>query len=221
MIYRKLLLTGAAGLLGTELRPWLASKAASIARVNIDGLQALYEAIRLARVRAGPSPKLLLAAATLIAIVFVLLPMLWAISTSLKTEVGAVAFPPSFLPRPLSLAAYWRVVTEQDFLAELSNSTRYSVGGVALALLVAAPAGYAAARFDLPGKSLIMMTVLATSMIPTAALLIPLYGLLARIGLLNSALGPDRDRRRSHRAADRLVGAGFLRHHSARDRGGG
>ncbi len=137
---------------------------------------------------AGPSPKLVLAAATVLAIAFVVLPLLWAISTSLKTEVAAVAFPPSLLPRPLSLAAYWRVLTEQDFLAELSNSTLYSVGAVVLALLVAAPAGYAAARFALPGKTLIMMTILATSMIPTVALLIPLYGLLARVGLLNSAV---------------------------------
>ena len=64
----------------------------------------------------------------------------------------------------------------------------YSVCAVLLAILVAAPAGYAAARFVFPGKNAIMLVILGTSMIPTVALLIPLYGLLSRTNLLNSAV---------------------------------
>ncbi len=135
-----------------------------------------------------PSPKLVLVVACLFAVAFVLLPLVWAISTSLKTEVGAVAYPPSFVPRPATFANYWRVLTGQNFLVELSNSTLYSVAAVVLALLVAAPAGYAAARFSFPGKNLAMMVILSTSMIPTVALLIPIYGLLNRTGLLDSAI---------------------------------
>ena len=130
------------------------------------------------------SPKLVLALACALAIVFVLLPLVWAVSTSLKTEVGAVAYPPSFVPQPVTLANYWRVLTGQNFLVELSNSVLYSVAAV---VLVAAPAGYAAARFSFPGKGAVMMVILATSMIPTVALLGPIYGLLDRTGLLDSA----------------------------------
>ena len=133
------------------------------------------------------SPKPVLAVACALAIVFVLFPLVWAVSTSLKTEVGAVTYPPSFVPQPVTLANYWRVLTGQNFLVELSNSVLYSVAAVVLALLAAAPAGYAAARFSFPGKGAVMVVILATSMIPTVALLVPIYGLLDRTGLLDSA----------------------------------
>lgn len=133
------------------------------------------------------SPRLVLGVACVLAVLFVLTPIVWAVATSLKTEVGAVSYPPSLIPDPPTLANYSRVLTGQNFLVELSNSVLYSVAAVALAILVAAPAGYAAARFSFPGKPLVMILILSTSMIPTVALLIPLYGLLAQTGLLNSA----------------------------------
>ena len=142
----------------------------------------------LLRASIAVSSTLILALACVLAMVFVLTPIVWAIATSLKTEVGAVSYPPSFVPRPMTLANYWRVFTGQNFLVELSNSVLYSVCAVALAIAVAAPAGYAAARFSFPGKGAVMMVILAASMIPTVALLIPIYGLLGRIGLLNSAV---------------------------------
>ncbi len=134
------------------------------------------------------SAGLVLGLACVLALVFVLAPIVWAVTTSLKTETGSVAYPPSLIPRPVSVASYWRVVTDQNFLQELYNSVLYSVSSVLLAILVAAPAGYAAARFVFPGKNAIMLVILGTSMIPTVALLIPLYGLLSRMNLLNSAL---------------------------------
>ena len=131
---------------------------------------------------------LVLGVACVLAILFVLVPIFWAVATSLKTEVGSVAYPPSLIPRPLSVASYWRVLTDQSFLRELYNSVLYSVSAVLLAILVAAPAGYAAARFAFPGKNAVMLVILGTSMIPTVALLIPIYGLLSRINMLNSAV---------------------------------
>ncbi len=131
---------------------------------------------------------LVLGLACVLTIVFVLAPIAWAVVTSLKTEIGSVAYPPSLIPHPASTASYWRVITEQNFPRELYNSVLYSVSSVLLAILVAAPAGYAAARFVFPGKNAVMLVILGTSMIPTVALLIPLYGLLSRLNLLNSAV---------------------------------
>ena len=138
------------------------------------------------RTRAGAG--VMLGLACVIAIVCVLAPIVWAVVTSLKTEIGSVAYPPSLIPHPVTVASYWRVITEQNFPRELYNSALYSVSSVLLAVLVAAPAGYAAARFVFPGKNAIMLVILGTSMIPTVALLIPLYGLLSRLNLLNSAV---------------------------------
>ena len=138
--------------------------------------------------RADVSAKLALGIAAALAVVVVLTPIVWAIATSLKTEIGSVAYPPSFIPRPISFASYWRVITEPSFLRELYNSVLYAVGAVLLAILAGAPAGYAAARFAFRGKNAIMLVILGTSMIPTVALLIPIYGLLSRTGMLDSAI---------------------------------
>lgn len=128
------------------------------------------------------------ALACAVAVGVVLLPVAWAVATTFKTETGAVTFPPSLIPAEVTWRNYLRVVGGQNFPTELGNSVLYACGSVVLALLAAAPAGYAAARFRFPGKQAVMMGILATSMIPTVALLVPIYGLLSAHGMLNSRI---------------------------------
>jgi multiple sugar transport system permease protein len=118
----------------------------------------------------------------------VVLPLLWGIMTSFKTEVTAVAYPPRLWPRPFTWRNYAAVFGHQTFLAELANSILYSVGGVGLAILVGGPAGYAASRFRFAGKQGVLLLIMGTSMVPGVALLVPTYYLLDRAGLVNSAL---------------------------------
>ncbi|MDQ0467688.1 carbohydrate ABC transporter permease [Labrys wisconsinensis] len=115
----------------------------------------------------------------------VLGPIAWGLATSLKTEVMAVALPPTIIPSPLTFENYLGVLAYQGFLLELWNSTLYAVGAVLVALLVGIPAGYAASRFDFPAKKLVMMVILATSMVPGVAVLVPTYYVLDAFGLLN------------------------------------
>ncbi|MFZ4534355.1 MAG: carbohydrate ABC transporter permease, partial [Alsobacter sp.] len=121
-------------------------------------------------------------------LVIVTLPILWAVSTSLKTETKAVALPPTLAPDPVTFEAYRDVFTHRTFAIELFNSFLYSFGAVGLAILVAIPAGYAAARFQFRGKATLMLVILATSMVPGVALLVPTYYLLDKLGLLNNQL---------------------------------
>lgn len=120
--------------------------------------------------------------------VIVLGPVVWALATSFKTEVEAVAVPPTHWPSTATLENYFKVFRDQSFLRDFWNSVAYSVGAVALALLVGIPAGYAAARFSFSGKRALMLTILATSMVPGVAILVPTFYLLDAIGLLNSGL---------------------------------
>ncbi|MBR0713883.1 carbohydrate ABC transporter permease [Bradyrhizobium liaoningense] len=120
--------------------------------------------------------------------VIVLGPVAWALATSFKTEVEAVAVPPTLWPSTATLENYLKVFRDQSFLRDFWNSVAYSVGAVALALLVGIPAGYAAARFSFKGKRALMLTILATSMVPGVALLVPTFYLLDSIGLLNSGI---------------------------------
>ena len=81
-----------------------------------------------------------------------------------------------------------KVFRDQSFPRDFLNPLAYSVGAVALALIVGIPAGYAAARFSFSGKRFLMLVILATSMVPGVALLVPTYYLLDTVGLLNSGV---------------------------------
>jgi multiple sugar transport system permease protein len=118
----------------------------------------------------------------------VLLPVVWALSTSFKNEVDAVGYPPSFMAAHATISNYARVFTEPNFLRQLGNSVIYSVGAVLLALAVSVLAGYAASRFEFRGKDALMLVILGTSMVPSVALLVPTYMMLRQLGLLDSVV---------------------------------
>jgi ABC-type glycerol-3-phosphate transport system permease component len=120
-------------------------------------------------------------------VLVVLIPLSWAVFTSFKSEASVVVYPPTFLPTEASLSAYKAVFRHQTFVSDLLNSVLYAVGAVVLAVVLAAPAGYAASRFDFRGKRAVMLLILSTSMVPGVALLVPTYFLLDKLGLLNNA----------------------------------
>src|SRR5438552_7461069 len=111
-------------------------------------------------------------------------PMLWAISTSLKNEVNAVSAIPSLIPSPATLSNYLSVFSHKAFVIELVNSIVYAVGAVAIALAVGIPAGYAASRYTFPAKRSVMLLILATSMVPVVALLVPSFFLLTTLVIM-------------------------------------
>jgi ABC-type glycerol-3-phosphate transport system permease component len=115
-------------------------------------------------------------------------PITWALVTSLKTETNVITFPPTLLPSPATLASYVAVFRQQNFGIELFNSILYAIGSIALTLAVSIPAGYAASRLTFSAKRAVMLLILATSMIPGVALLIPTYFVLNALGLLNNPL---------------------------------
>ena len=73
-----------------------------------------------------------------------------------------------------------------------------SVGSTALSVTVSALGGYAFARYDFKGKNLSMSTILALFMIPVVINIIPLYIMLANVGLLNSLVSSCVDVSDSH-----------------------
>ena len=113
-------------------------------------------------------------------------PLVWVLSTSFKPNQEAISFPPKFLPDHPTLENYLFVLTDSKLVLSLLNSLIVSVGSTALSVTVSALGGYAFARYDFKGKNLIMSTILALFMIPVVINIIPLYIMLANIGLLNS-----------------------------------
>jgi len=114
---------------------------------------------------------------------FSILPILWAVSTSLKAPADIVRYPPNWIPSPISLEHYAQVLGGSHMPRYFANSLLVALATIALTLVVASHGGYAAARYEFPAKNLLLFLILATVMIPGIAVLVPLYMIMSQVGL--------------------------------------
>jgi len=124
---------------------------------------------------------LLLALVTL----FFVVPVLWAVSTSLKDLTQLFADHPIWFPAHPRWSNYSDVVDRTPILRNLLNSTVIVAATVLVTLLVALPAAYALSRFTFRGRRAYLTATLAGQLISPIVLVIPLYRLFATLGLLN------------------------------------
>ncbi|MHC5598343.1 MAG: carbohydrate ABC transporter permease [Nostoc sp.] len=119
-----------------------------------------------------------------------LFPLLWLISTSLKSPTENIfQSPPQLLPSQPTLNNFSSVWNSLPFGQYLYNSTLVSVLTVGLNLLFCALAAYPLARLSFIGRDWIFVAIVSTIMIPFQIVMIPLYILTVQLGLTNSYLG--------------------------------
>jgi multiple sugar transport system permease protein len=126
-------------------------------------------------------------AAVLIAVS--LFPFAWMGISSVKILRELYQVPPTWIPQAPTLANYVKVLTDSNVPRYFLNSVIISGGATVLALLVAIPAAYGFARFKFRGSRIYQACILAGQMLPTAAIIVPLYLVLRNLGLLNSYWG--------------------------------
>jgi len=112
----------------------------------------------------------------------VLFPFLWMLSSSFKTQVDIIAWPPRFLFKP-TLQNYTRVFGEQDFFKYFMNSSVVGISAVGLSLLIGLPAAYSIARF---AQKRLSVFILVARLMPGISFLLPWYIIFSRIGLMDS-----------------------------------
>lgn len=133
--------------------------------------------------------RLVLGLAALVACIFALGPIVWGVLTAFKPSMQLLSYPPHWLPSPVTLTHFATVWQESYFPVYFRNSLFVTAVAVTLSLVLAVHAAYGLARFDFAGKTALMLTILATSMIPGIAILVPLYNLSVSTGLYNSFAG--------------------------------
>ena len=124
----------------------------------------------------------------LLTLVFVV-PLLWMLLTSFKTNVESRTVPPTFLPSEWTLAAYRTLFFGDDaspVLIWLLNSFLAATAHSVLVVVISAMAGYALARMEFPFKRLIFGFIIATLFVPGFIFLMPNFMLLSRIGWLDT-----------------------------------
>ncbi|TKI04669.1 carbohydrate ABC transporter permease [Martelella alba] len=136
------------------------------------------------------TPKALFSSLALIMVVaMAVFPVLWGISTALKTSGQIMAFPPKWIPTPATFQHLYDVWTQSNLPIYFRNSIIVTCGALAVSLAVSLHAAYALARFNFAGKNAILFGLLATSMIPGIAILVPLYDLAVHIHLYDTFAG--------------------------------
>jgi len=140
----------------------------------------------------GGRNRYLVGAVCLTICVFMVTPIVLSVLASVKTTAEASAVPPTYVPRELSLDSYRRLWSYQAGLpAYLFNSFATAFMTIAFTLALTIPAGYALARFPVPGKEVIFVFLLLALIIPYQALLTPLFLMFASlpIKLTNTLVG--------------------------------
>jgi ABC-type glycerol-3-phosphate transport system permease component len=138
------------------------------------------------------APRLRGAALTLVAAALLslwIVPVVWGLLTSFKTERDVLAYPPKLVFEP-TLANYREVLFgSASIVPNLVSSLVISAGATIITMLIAVPAAYALARLELPAKRGSGFYVLATQMLPPVGLIIPYYLMLQKIGALDTYSG--------------------------------
>lgn len=115
-----------------------------------------------------------------------LVPIIWTLSTSLKTQVDAQAYPPRIVPRSPTLDNYAQLFRSSDFLSSLVTSVVVAVGAALLALVVAFPCAYALVRLRPHGRRLLVLAIVLAQTVPGIVFVIPLYSLAVDVGLYDT-----------------------------------
>ena len=128
-------------------------------------------------------------AVLLLFVVISVYPALNVLSISLRPGNKLRSKDLSIIPDDWTFDSYVQLFTEQPFLLWLGNSFIVSVLVTLLGVVLAAVGGYALSRYKFVGREASMLTILTTQMFPATMLLLPLYVMIAKLGLVNTFLG--------------------------------
>lgn len=120
----------------------------------------------------------------------ILFPLFVTISQSFQINSTLYNYPPTIITTDPTLQNWNNLFAREDLMLPrwLANSLVAASAHTLLVLAISAPAAYAFARLNFPGKNILFILLLATLMIPGDVRLIPNYLVLRDLGMLNSLL---------------------------------
>ncbi|MFJ9552916.1 carbohydrate ABC transporter permease [Nocardiopsis sp. NPDC101807] len=118
-----------------------------------------------------------------------LLPLLWAIDTSLKPEGETTLLPVTWSISEPTLEAYRLVLARGDLVRWAVNSTVITVIVTVLTLVLCVLAAYGFSRFDFRGRGWLFALVVGGILIPPQTLIVPQFVLMTQLGLVDTHWG--------------------------------
>lgn len=140
--------------------------------------------------RPAPAVGRVFAYAGLVALALVVLaPVVWTVLSSFKTSTKLALRPPRLLPESFRPDNYVDALGRFNFVIYLRNSVLVTVAATVLTLVVNTMAAYALAKYNFRGRTTLFLVILGTIMVPLQVIFIPVYQVVADLGLVNSLWG--------------------------------
>ena len=121
--------------------------------------------------------------------VVMLLPLVWMTSAAFKPLPEVMRVPPTWIPEQPTLANFRAVFAQFPFPRYILNSLVVAAVVVLSTLVTSTMAGYALAKFDFPGRSVLFVAILASLTVPFQVRMIPLYQMVIRVGWQDTLQG--------------------------------
>jgi multiple sugar transport system permease protein len=116
-------------------------------------------------------------------------PLYWMVTTALKPPTVVMSLPPEWIPTSVSLNNFREAFANSPVARWTFNSLLMALSVTLFQLLFATMAGYGFAKKKFPGREVLFWVYVSSMMIPGFAMIIPLFTLMTRLGLVNSYLG--------------------------------
>lgn len=122
-------------------------------------------------------------------VVAMLMPFVWMVLGSFKTNTELLKSPPTWWPEHATLANYATLFNKLDFASFFTNSVVVACSVAAGNVVFCSMMGYALAKMDFRGKKLLFGLTMSLLMVPGLVTFVPLFVLVANLGMLNSYAG--------------------------------
>lgn len=120
---------------------------------------------------------------------FVLVPVLWMVSTAFKTEAETYSPTPIWIPSEISLASFKKFFGIYNFGSMTMNSLVTCLGSMIICTVFSCLAGYGVTRFNFQRKKSFLGFLLVTQMFPSVMLVVPFYSMLTKYHMTNTLFG--------------------------------
>lgn len=140
-------------------------------------------------VRPGPVGAVVILVVLVVLSLAATAPLYWMFATSLTPSALTVRFPPELVPSSPTLRNYQDVLAQPNFMRWVLNSLVQSVSVTLVTIATASMAGYALAKLPFRGSRALFWLFMLSMMLPFEAILVPLFLVVTRLGLVDSYLG--------------------------------
>lgn len=137
----------------------------------------------------SPFKRIIIHIALIFCCVIAIFPVLRVLAVSLRPGNRLMSTDLAIIPPDATLESYRIILFDKPFLSWVWNSLAITIATALIGVILAATAAYAFARWKFPGRSVGLVFLLATQMIPASMLMIPIYILAIKLDLVGTYRG--------------------------------